>query len=308
MKTLHRECIILITLTLLCQSISAIRGLLYPSSSAPAPVFLVLPGFGNSDRDYREAINRRGSSLLGNMETRGCIADVVPLARIQWLGVLKGLFTLEWYKRECQPAILFDFYFKEVKAKINEIHLKHPKSKIILLCHSAGGWLARGLLADGSLQIIKDKNSQELVPVEDIIAGIVSLGTPHIPPNDPSYDMTHGAWSAVNQRFPGTYLKKRIKYVTVAGTAVRASKQSKSGSAQGFAYRSYKTVRGELLDSQDFVGDGVTPLSAAHLDGAIQITIPEAYHGPTAPNDMWFGGNDVIDKWLVPTKKIFGVR
>jgi hypothetical protein len=59
-------------------------------------------------------------------------------------------------------------------------------------------------------------------PVNGVISGFVSLGSPHLPPPPPVMDMTRGALTYVDQNFPGAFLKDQgIWYATVAGKAVQ---------------------------------------------------------------------------------------
>ena len=109
---------------------------------------------------------------------------------------------------------------------------------------------------------------------------------------------TKGALTYVSNAFPGAFLKN-IFYVTLAGTAVTVDAKSdsyKKGSIEEFASSSYPQVSG--TSEQEQVGDGVVPLSAAHLPGAVQISLPGVYHSINAPNGNWYGGDDVIDIWL----------
>jgi hypothetical protein len=51
------------------------------------------------------------------------------------------------------------------------------------------------------------------------------------------------------------------------------------------------------------VGDGVVPLSAAHLSGAQQITLDGVWHSIQAPNNNWYGSAENIELWLPVTLK-----
>jgi hypothetical protein len=288
---------------------AALRPMLSASLlSSRSPVFVVLPGFGNNDKDYTSDISLDGNiiqySLVSNLQSRGYWAEVVPMARWQWAwSVLQGLFSIDWYRRECKPQVLFKFYFDAVGKKVIEVHRKYPQSKIVLLCHSAGGWLARGLLAEKfASESVLFQNSS----VVSAISGVVTLGTPHIPPDNINNDMTNGAWTSVHQLGLNDLINKNIKFITVAGLAVKASIRKDAGRAEEFAHQSYKTVRGQLINNDDFIGDGVTPLSAAHLANALKLNISEAYHGVKAPNNLWYGGERIVDKWLLPSLQHLG--
>lgn len=262
------------------------------------PYFLIMPGFGNDEGDYVDGFRSdyQYPGLLNQILKRGFDVSVVPIRKCHWLNICRGLLSPDWYSKQCKPEELFRFYFEAVRSKVDSIRVSHPESKVVFICHSAAGWLLRGLL--GSSQYWNESNN---TTISDAIYGLVSLGTPHISPSI-EFDMTQGAWTRTNQLYPDCFLNDSIFYITVAGTAVVADKSRNDNSIEGFAYRSYKTVRGELSTPEDFVGDGVTPLSSAHLNSSLQVTLPMAYHGVIAPNNMWYGGDDsIIDAWLSVT-------
>lgn len=45
-------------------------------------------------------------------------------------------------------------------------------------------------------------------------------------------------------------------------------------------------------------GDGIVSVDYAHLPGAVQLTLDGVFHSINAPNDYWYGGEAVIDKWM----------
>ena len=112
-----------------------------------------------------------------------------------------------------------------------------------------------------------------------------------------------------------TQMNSTIFYITVCGNSVQGQKnneersnifQPKSTSTTTspasststrmarFAYNSYEAVCGDGTTC----GDGVVPLCAAHLDQAIQITLPNIYHSINVP-EQWYGTDTVsaFDMW-----------
>lgn len=71
--------------------------------------------------------------------------------------------------------------------------------------------------------------------------------------------------------------------------------KAKEGSVMKFASGSYRQVTGGSIDSEEIVGDGVVPLSHAHLPDAEQITL-DCFH--SIQSDKWYGSDKVIDSWL----------
>lgn len=274
------------------------------------PNFLILPGFGNDEADY--------SKLVENLSRKGITAEVVPIKRLSWLWMLKSIFSPEFYANACTPNSMFDFYFRLTKSKIEEIK-EDSSAPLVLLCHSAGGWLARSLLGNGYW-------FETDLPVENLISGVVTLGTPHLAPLHPFPDVTRGALKFVNDQFPGSHLSDKIFYMSVMGLSVTASSTAPNSSPEKFAYDSYSMVLGMLSKDEDFIGDGVVPLSAGHLKGALQITIDGVYHGVIAPAsaapapaasngilnavkvNKWYGDEDVIDQWLPSVLNLYNSK
>ena len=117
--------------------------------------------------------------------------------------------------------------------------------------------------------------------------------------------MTRGALAFVHRRYPSAHLSRRdglnrsIFYVTVGGGAVTGNSSAEEGSIPRFAAGSYLQVTGEPGEES---GDGVVPLSRAHLDGALQVTIADAWHSIQAPGNKWYGGDpSTMSRWLQPT-------
>jgi hypothetical protein len=110
-------------------------------------------------------------------------------------------------------------------------------TKIVLICHSAGGWLARACLGfygekdddtEGDNTIpetaaTSSVRSSNYIPLDRIL-GIVTLGAPHVPPPPPNVmDMTRGALRITHETFPGAYHSKSNK----------KSKRNENGSVDG---------------------------------------------------------------------------
>lgn len=74
-------------------------------------------------------------------------------------------------------------------------------SQVILVGHSAGGWLGRAFMAD---PMYFESPSEDPGAPHQGVAHLVTLGTPHIAPAaELARDMTGGALSWVNRTYPG---------------------------------------------------------------------------------------------------------
>jgi pimeloyl-ACP methyl ester carboxylesterase len=226
---------------------------------------LILPGFGNASEDYTKE-----GSLVSSLRQRGWSEtqiDVLPVKRADWLQVfLRGALDLEFWKANAPPSRpAFKWYLDRIAHKVQELA---EDESVILLGHSAGGWLARAAVGFGS----EGTNGSVSINLSKI-KGIVTLGAPNQPPPPGVMDMTRGALRITNEKFPGAFHSPSTFYMTVIGNAVEGKKQERSSpfeptSVNGFAFQSYEAVCGD----GGTVGDGVVPICAAHVDGATQVS------------------------------------
>lgn len=246
---------------------------------------VLLPGFGNDQIDY--------TKFVSNLSNCGVSCKVVPINRPEWLNIARGVFSPRFWRNQCLPDELFEFYYSKVDDIIRD-EVKQHGEPVVLLCHSAGGWLARGLLRNNDWR-------GSGTAATDLVAGIVTLGSPHLPP-PVGMDMTRGALRHVDEQYPGAYLRDKLFYLTVAGAAVRGDAAAEDGTREKIAHNSYTQVIGDK-EAAMTIGDGIVPVSYAHLEGARQLTLEGVFHSINAPGDYWYGGEDVLPQWL-PTARV----
>jgi pimeloyl-ACP methyl ester carboxylesterase len=264
---------------------------------------LILPGFATESEDYLKP-----GSLAPNLKVRGWQDDqihVLPIQRLDWAQILlKGMMDLQFWKGTAAPnRPAYCWYLSRVAGEIRRIdqqvkkeHGQEAKAKIVLIGHSAGGWLARAAVGYGTQHcFLKDSMWECGFKIDiDNILGIVTLGSPHLPTAKPSEDNTGGALRATNERFPGAYFAKKIFYVTAAGNAVAGTPPSLiPKSLSEFAFKSYRMVTGTTGHTQ---GDGIVPVQAAHLEGAHQINLRNVFHSPHI-DKSWYGSDNIVDQW-----------
>lgn len=112
--------------------------------------FLILPGFFNDSQDYVME-----GSLIPSLKSRGFSSDrihVLPVKRLDWLTVfLFGVLDMEFWKSSMAPTRdSFSWYLKRVSEQVDRIvtdevtkGARKEDVKVVLIGHSAGGWLAR---------------------------------------------------------------------------------------------------------------------------------------------------------------------
>ncbi|KAJ1439116.1 hypothetical protein B484DRAFT_444222 [Ochromonadaceae sp. CCMP2298] len=315
----RQRCVALaLTFSLLClPSVHCFFGLkaAIPKVALDTP-FLILPGFGNDEIDYVDPLQQGfEKGLQYCLQEKGVQSvSVLSIKRGAWLNIAKGVLKPSFWKSECKPYDLFDFYMDEVDRTVRRIREQTGKP-VVLVGHSAGGWLARAVLADGTW--MAGNKRADGTRSSDFVAGLVTLGAPHFPPREGFADMTRGCLKFVDKSFPGAYLTSKPKgaeksqsvfYITVGGTAVTGDALAEKRSAAKFAADSYVQVTGNLENGGSEAGDGVVPISNAHLSGAQQITLDGVWHSIQAPGNNWYGKPENIDLWLPQTLKLIAAR
>ena len=259
-----------------------------------APPIVIFPGFGNDQIDYIapneqprevglvEALGRRGASQVA----------VVPIARTNWLNVAKGLSDPNFLiGKATADGPTYGWYVAAAKKTVEEAVAARRAAKpqadprVVLVGHSAGGWLARALMVSAGEQWSRDN-----------IRGLVTLGAPHLTPPPEATDQTRGTITDINTRMPGAYLSPEVFYVTVSSTKVVGA--AEGDPAQRNGYTAYNLLLGR---AEGVAGDGFVPREAAFLDGATTLTLDCYHSGGGAdpwPLDDWYGAERNVDAWL----------
>ncbi|MGF1574722.1 MAG: esterase/lipase family protein [Cyanophyceae cyanobacterium] len=225
---------------------------------------VIVPGYLAGSQDYEP--------MRQHLESLGYPACVVPLKARDWLPTVGG--------RSINPILA------RLDQTIRATLADFGTPKVNLVAHSAGGWISRIYL--GSLPYY-----QQIWAGADRVSALISLGTPHT---------SQERWTLknlnfVNDNYPGSHCPG-VRYVCVAGRAIQGQRLSWQAWRQGqitgstwIAYESYKLTCG-IGDSW---GDGITPIGAAHLVGADNLTLEGVYH---SPRQRWYGSVEVIKDWV----------
>eukprot|EP00578_Thalassiosira_sp_NH16_P001842 CAMPEP_0181137520 /NCGR_PEP_ID=MMETSP1071-20121207/33749_1 /TAXON_ID=35127 /ORGANISM="Thalassiosira sp., Strain NH16" /LENGTH=388 /DNA_ID=CAMNT_0023224279 /DNA_START=191 /DNA_END=1357 /DNA_ORIENTATION=- len=325
------------------QSKAANRGDSGESKNALSKIPIVIcPGFGNDQIDYSNPLDQGDENgFVAALMRRGFDPDliqVMPLERYEWLRVAGGLFDIpNFYTGNCRPDGLgYGWYVQRLRQTIEEAYEKAGREeKVIVLGHSAGGWLARAALGDGSWDVNDGEEGSE-VRAADRVRALVTIGAIHKPPAGDAVStcVTRGALSYLDREYPGAFLSEEgVAYVSVGGDAVFGKQQEKSpvpidnkdtkggsqevnevykfrgeGSASSVAYSSYSAVSG----NGEMTGDGVVPLEWSLLEGSRTIVLDGVVHsineaGTTLPTNRWYGSEGVVDRWLTEALEEAGV-
>ncbi|KAF8073250.1 METTL7A [Scenedesmus sp. PABB004] len=286
------------------------------AAPADAPALVILPGFGNCTTDYTAPFGRPDASMAAALERRGWLVTAAEVERKDWFAVARSLLRpIKFSRGELTTDPGYTWYLKRVAAAVDAAREASGRERVVLLGHSAGGWLARAFLADAEFlpPELRDEARERrraadaaarasgdgwdsdtlgsttweeeealgggvaLLP-NPAVAALVTLGTPQRPPpaGSGARDMTGGALGWVDAALPGAaHAARGVAYVSVAGRAVRGDDGAPKGSAAHYAAASYRQVCGS---GTGVVGDAVVPLALAHLPGARRVTLDGVMH------------------------------
>jgi pimeloyl-ACP methyl ester carboxylesterase len=228
----------------------------------PLPT-VILPGYFASALEYQ--------SLEQSLQASGFPAVTVPLIQRDWFPTLGG--------RSMVPIL------RKIDQTVKQQLEQHNTSKINLIGHSAGGWIARLYLGEIPYNIHNDvSDAAGLWHAYPYVATLVTLGTPHV---------SQERWTKRNLDFvkinyPGAFYPE-VQYVCVAGKAIYGERRI----GQWLAYSSYQQTCG----IGNCWGDGITPVTAAHLEGAINLTLEGILHSPRRQG-MWYGSASAMSAWM----------
>jgi len=124
----------------------------------PLPT-VILPGFFASSLEYRV--------LEQSLQESGFPTLTVPLLQRDWLPTVGG--------RSMIPIL------RKIDQTVKQALEKYNASKINLIGHSAGGWIARIYLGEQPYNLHNDATELEgLWHAYPYVATLVTLGTPHV--------------------------------------------------------------------------------------------------------------------------------
>jgi triacylglycerol esterase/lipase EstA (alpha/beta hydrolase family) len=224
---------------------------------------VILPGYLESADVYLPL--QQALTALGTPTT------TVPLRKRDWLPTLGG--------RSMVPIL------RQLDRTVKAALIDNRAQQINLIGHSAGGWISRIYIGTVPYTIHRDVNpSAGLWNAQAKIANLITLGTPHIS----GERWTRKNLNFVNDNYPdATY--PEVRYICVAGKSIFGAKKL----GQWLAYSSYEMTCGR----GDVWGDGITPIEAAHLKGAKNITIEGVKHSPRT-SGIWYGSSEARSQWV----------
>lgn len=262
------------------------------AAASPLPV-VILPGLGNNAADY----DRLKDALRARSEGgESAVVTVADVKRYDWLRNAAGLTDVNYWRGTLCPRPTVDWYLNYIDDAVEQSLLASGADEVVLLAHSAGGWLGRVWMH------ASHENATR-------VRKFCSLGSPHRPPPTDGdslvIDQTRGILTWVEREMPGAH-HDDVEYVTVAGTyleglapSVEKVTSGTSELAQVMAGVGYMQVCGKA----DVPGDGITPVETAHLPGerVKRVTVEGAYHTPLGADGesrKWYGDEPHLSAWI----------
>ena len=270
------------------------------------------------DYDVLFASIREAEKRLDNgIEIGTCKSCDLP--RTEWIKVAKQLPTAEFLQARLPVQKTLGWYFEAMERGLVDILAEEgPDANICIIGHSIGGWVARAYLGGmaGSSTAI-GRLAQERM------SSFVTLGTPHISPEEALVDQTRGLLKAVETTpsCSAQALAERGIEITCVGSSGLGGKFISTDLEELVAASSYLPLLGRI--GKDVTGDGIVPLDLAFLDEnhsrrvvveSCSITggkvrhahvlptpwnLLDGYAGSIAlPEDFtWYGSEGIIDDW-----------
>ncbi|PSC68465.1 GPI inositol-deacylase PGAP1-like isoform B [Micractinium conductrix] len=273
------------------------------------PPIVLLPGFGNCTADYTAPFGDEEASVAAALQRRGFRCYVLPVERKDWFKVARALLTLAYWRGASTTHPGYSWYLERVAELVDQARRETGSEQVDLVAHSAGGWLARAFIGQGEYRQGGANASEDTLGSAELephpaVRALVTLGTPHTPPPpDKVKDMTGGALTWVDATWPGAcFAGQGVRYVAVAGRAVRGDRDADRRTLSGYAAGSYQQVCGEGHETE---GDAVVPLRSALLEGADHVMLDGVFHSMSRvrtfnePSGLpWYGDERVLDAWL----------
>jgi triacylglycerol esterase/lipase EstA (alpha/beta hydrolase family) len=227
----------------------------------PLPT-VILPGYFARATEYYD--------LEQALKGLGIPSVTVPLRKRDWVSTLGG--------RSVVPIL------RRIDSTVQQVRQEYNTSVVNLIGHSAGGWIARIYLGDKPYNIHGDVTEAEGVwSAHRHVSTLITLGTPHVSQER----WTKRNLDFVKDNYPGAFYSQ-IRYICIAGKAVFGEQNLGSW----LAYNSYKLTCGQ----GNCWGDGITPIVAAHLEGATNLTLDGVMHSPNS-SGIWYGSSEVLANW-----------
>lgn len=164
---------------------------------------------------------------------------------------------------------------------------------LLVVAHSGGGIVTRLAMSETSF---RGRRSA----VAPSMGALVTLGTPHGLARLPVRSAHSGIEAArfLDRHASGDRFVPATAYLTVGSDFVRPDRLVRGGRVWPLTWwdrllrRGFAAIVGPLPAEG---GDGIVPVTAAHLAGAEQLTFHDVRHGHIG--GPWYGDDEIVDRW-----------
>lgn len=196
---------------------------------------------------------------------------VAPLPRTEWIKVARQLPTKAFLEARLPVKKTLDWYFTAIDKAISDIFAEEgPDVNLCIIGHSIGGWVARAYL--GGLGLSSTAAHRMAV---ELCTSLITLGTPHISPEDALVDQTRGLLRAIAESpdcKPQALVDKGIDITCVCSSGLSGNFISMNVE-ELVAASSYLPLLGRI--DSTVKGDGIVPLDLAFMEEPARRVILE---------------------------------
>jgi len=207
---------------------------------------------------------------------------VAPLPRTEWIKVAKQLPTAAFLEAKLPVLQTLRWYFDAIETALAEIFAEEQQrgeaANICVIGHSIGGWVARAYLGSMSLS----STAVHKLAIERC-SSFITLGTPHISPDDALVDQTRGLLRAIAETpscQPQALADKGIEVTCVASSGLKG-KFATTNIEEIVAASSYLPLLGRVDENTE--GDGIVPLDLAFMDPPSRRVVVDECFQTNAP-------------------------
>jgi len=187
---------------------------------------------------------------------------VAPLPRTEWIKVARNLPTKEFLQAKLPVHSTLKWYFDAMERGLADIFAKEGDNvNLCLIGHSIGGWVARAYLGG-----LSRSSSAVYRLATERCTSLITLGTPHISPDDALVDQTRGLLREIaeSEACHSQVLADRGIDITCVCSSGMSGNFLSTNVEELVAASSYLPLLGRLDAS--IKGDGIVPLDLAFME------------------------------------------
>jgi pimeloyl-ACP methyl ester carboxylesterase len=212
-------------------------------------------------------------SLYSTM--KDVFAGYLPADRI----AIAPVSLVDWIGFPPSPEKSTNRVMKVLDKTVREMERKFPGEPVTIVAHSGGGTVALIYLLEQPFQ-------GDVYHSGRVVEKLITLGTPF---------HTHEHYAKMKTDFIFKHLRadffRRCRVVSVVSNKYHGNFEGSF--VEKMCFHFYRNVQAD----GNVAGDGIVPAESCFLEGAENVTIPDAEHLPT-PHTRWYGTKEGIEQWI----------